>query len=272
MDDPIPLPKLLANDPARRASDPTAGGRIHSFDLDAQCAPSLPEFRGIRVYEEFLSSDEADRLLAEIETSTFKPAQSGKAKQHYGAKVNFNKRKLNTASFHGLPRYGTWIEVRARERAHADRSGSDADRRAMIDALARYETTDIFVLRYVEQDSSNLDFHRDDTFAYGDVILDLSLESDSVLSFIAPPRVEGNGQRSETTDTEPIECVRVPLPARSLAIVHGRARYKWDHAVLAYDIQGQRTSITMRTLSESLRRTEEGKRLIRVATATDAKT
>jgi alkylated DNA repair protein alkB family protein 4 len=257
MDDPLPLPDLLAAHPGDREMNSTSHDRIHTFDLARQVAPNRPDFCGIRIYPDFISPREADQLLAEIETTAFKPAQSGKLKQHYGAKINFNKKKLNASSFRGLPRYGRWIESRARERAHADRSGRPADRQAALDALSQYETSDIFVLRYLEQEASNLDFHCDDTFAYGEVILDLSLESDSLLSFIDRPHSAGNSKQ--------IECVRVPLPARSLAILYGPARFEWDHAILPYDISGRRTSITMRTLSKTLRETEEGERLLRVA-------
>jgi alkylated DNA repair protein alkB family protein 4 len=254
MDDPFPIPDLLAVAPEKRRIEATANERFHSFDLDRQCAPTRPDFRGVRVFRDFLSEHEADRLLAEIETLPFKPAQSGKLKQHHGAKVNFNKQKLNARAFRGLPGYTGWIESRARDRAFTDRSGQAEDRRAALDALARYETTDVFVLRYLEREASNLDFHRDDTFAYGEAILDLSLESDSMLTFIDGPR--------DDDDPKELECVRVPLPVRSLAIVYGVARFDWDHAVLAYDIVGRRTSITMRTLSETLRQTEEGKSVL----------
>jgi len=261
MDDPLPIPELLAVRPETRNARPTSNERIHPYDVDRQCAPTRPDFRGVRVFRDFLSESEADWLMDEIDKTPFKPAQSGKLKQHHGAKVNFNKKKLNARAFRGIPAYAGWIESRARDRTLADRSGRPGDRRAALDALARYETSDVFVLRYLEPEASNLDFHRDDTFAYGEAILDLSLESDSMLSFIDPPR--------DAEDSKQLECVRVPLPSRSLAIVYGAARFEWHHAVLAYDIVGRRTSVTMRTLSESLRQTEEGTSVLRKARRRD---
>ena len=82
-----------------------------------------------------------------------------------------------------------------------------------------------------------------------ELILDLSLESDSMLTFFRVSLSE-SGRQVE-------ECVRVPLPARSLVAIYGSARFDWEHAILAYDIVGQRTGITFRTLQEDLRNTEK---------------
>ena len=113
------------------------------------------------------------------------------------------------------------------------------------------------MLRYDARDASNLDLHRDDDFAYGEIILDLSLESDSILTFVGPGDQDGRLGGAEV--------VRVPLPARSLAILHGPARYEWEHGVLAYDIDDRRTSVTLRTLSEALFDTEAGTRIREIA-------
>ena len=130
----------------------------------------------------------------------------------------------------------------------------DRDWRSKLEeALERYRTTDVFVLRYYEDDQSNLDFHSDDVFAYGEVILNLSLESNSVLSFL---------------EHETGACVRAAIPARSLAVLFGAARYEWDHAILADDVSGRRTSITLRTLSDELRGTPDGQRVMALALAT----
>ena len=44
--------------------------------------------------------------------------------------------------------------------------------------------TTCFVQKYVPDLSSHFDFHIDDTFAYGEKILGLSLQSDSALSLL----------------------------------------------------------------------------------------
>lgn len=254
MDDPVRIPNLLSTRPRDPGPIPNSRDGFHYFDLDLQSVPSCPEFRGVHVFRDFFSADEAQRLLREVEEAPFVAAQSGKFKQHYGPKVNFNKQKINATRFRGLPDYAHRIESRLRTLAGLDRPGSPADLQALRTALEAFEATDTFVLRYLERNASNLDFHRDDTFAYGEAILDVSLESDSVLTFL------------ERQESDPLtnrgKCVRVPLPARSLAVVYGPARFAWDHAILAYDIAGRRTSITLRTLNETLRHSDAGRRIL----------
>jgi alkylated DNA repair protein alkB family protein 4 len=257
MDDPVPLPEMLRERPSNPTERAAEGRRIHHFDLESQSAPGCPTFVGVLVLRDFVSPSESDRLLREIEQTPFAPAQSGKTKQHHGARVNFNKRKVNTTGFDGLPRYVHWIDTRLRRRV-ANHAGADTPEvRALRAALEGFEPTDAFVLRYRSSDASNLDLHLDDRFAYGDVILDLSLESDCVLTFV---ETDGGGE-----DSFEGNCIRVPLPARSLAILHGPARIDWEHGILAYDVAERRTSVTLRTLSETLRETDAGRQIARIA-------
>jgi len=262
MDDIVPIPNHLENRPRLDSGSPSGAAETDSrnliaeFDPDSQSAPDCAGFRGIRVFRDFLTPAESDDLLREIEQENFVKAQSGKQKQHHGPKINFNKKKMNAKNFHGIPAYASRIEDRLRQLAAADPPRDPIDRSEFSTALDAFETTDVFVLQYHERDESNLDFHLDDTFAYGELILDLSLESDSVLTFLrnrpgAGPKVT--------------ECVRVGLPARSLAAVYGQARFDWEHAILSYDITGRRTSVTLRTLHENLLRTEDGQRVAGLA-------
>jgi alkylated DNA repair protein alkB family protein 4 len=254
MDDCVPLPEALVRRPT-----PGAPG-IFEFDPATQSAPGCPSFTGLRVIPDFLSTFQSRKLLEEVERDRFVRAQSGKLKQHYGAKVNFNKRRINTSAFLGLPRYAGALEARLQIEFAEQRVPIRADALEMRDALSAFETTDVFVLRYESDEASNLDFHIDDTFAYGEAILDVSLESDAVLTFIRD-REPGN-------DAGPSECVRVGLAAGSAALLFGSARFAWQHAILAYDIEGRRTSITLRTLGESLRGTEGGRRVLEASTRT----
>ena len=255
MDDPLPLPLLLQNKPSAYETDTkqsveTAHGTLHTFDAESQIAPSCPSFSGLRLYLDAITVNEEREILAEIEQFPFALAQSGKEKQHFGAKVNFNKRRMNAKDFHGLPRLAKWVEDRARKHIEAD---TTTDNPAMR-ALSTFKTTDYFTLRYSEKEGSNLDFHTDDRFGYGEAIIDLSLQSDSVLTFIR-----------KRPGKDSVDCVRAALPARSIAFLYGDARFKWEHALLAYDISGTRTSVTLRTLSDELRTTEAGQDVLRRA-------
>ncbi len=251
MDPPLPLPPVFASPDSEPppADFELEGGRQH--------APGRPEFRGLRVIPDFLDPGEADALLDEIEREPFVPAQSGKWKQHHGARVNFNKRRVNVSRFRGLPRWAAALETRLLSRfAELAGEGSE-DAMEVRAALDAFEASDVFVLRYHERDRSNLDFHVDDTFAYGEAIFDVSLESDSAISFYREEPCERGAPR-------PL-AVRARLPARSAALLFGAARYDWQHAILAPDVHGRRTSITLRTLAPGLRQTEDGRRVLEIA-------
>lgn len=243
---PIEPPAFLTARPVEPGRT-ACGSAVHLFDVASQSVPGLPAFSGVLLLRDFVSEAEAEALLAEIEARPFLPAQSGKQKQHFGARANFRKRRLNATHFEGLPRYGHELEARLRARL-AEHGALPA---SLADAMVRYVTTDVFVLRYLEHQCSNLDVHIDDTWAYGEVIVDLSLESDGWMTFL--DRDPQDGARGGFT------CVRVPLPARSLAVLFGPARFAWHHGIAAIDIQGRRTSITLRTLGEGLRASEAGR-------------
>lgn len=256
------------------SSDP----RIHVFDPDRQAAPTCPAFTGVRLYRDALTPQEASALLAEIEASPLIPSQSGKLKQHFGPRFNFMKRRMNAERFDGLPAWAHALEGRVRALVEAD-AGADTARddgtrdpgdstrlAACREALADYQTTDVFVLRYLEEEASNLDFHIDDLFAYGETILDVSLDSDSTLTFLGPVDADESAAGAAGRSIPPLVndpvCVRVPLPARSIAVLYGPARLLWQHALLAGDIRGARTSITLRTLGPEPRATAAGRRIL----------
>jgi alkylated DNA repair protein alkB family protein 4 len=253
MDDPLVLPDFLASAPApgTHPGDPPA--RVAEFDVESQSAPGCPGFAGVVLVPELVSEPEAAALLARIEERPFVAAQSGKWKQHYGARVNFRRRKANAERFEGLPGYAGWLESRLRERLAA-RTGPSLGRvgpPGLAEALDAFRTRDVFVLRYRAAQQSNLDLHVDDTWAYGEAILDLSLESDAAMTFLRGPVVSSDG---------PLwECVRVAIPARSMLVLFGPARFEWQHAILAYDVEGRRTSVTLRTLGPELARSETGR-------------
>jgi alkylated DNA repair protein alkB family protein 4 len=249
MDPPLERPTFLVHQPTPH----TAG--IFDFDPRTSRARGCEDFEGLIVVPGFLDLDESSALLAKIEEAPFAPAQSGKEKQHYGAKVNFNKRRINANRFTGLPKYLRRLESHARSAFLEFEGLTEIGREQRDRALASFETTDLFVLRYHESEASNLDLHVDDTFAYGEAIIDISLETDAVMTFV----------RHAAGATMGPECVRVPLEAGSAALLYGKARYEWEHGILHYDVRDRRTSLTLRTLSESLRATPDGAMVLDIA-------
>ena len=267
MDAPLDLPDWLAAAlaPASaaldarglRTAEPVAHPRVLRFEPGRQSAPGCAAFAGVRVYPGALAAAEVEALLGAIAATPFLPSQSGKQKQHFGPRFNFVRRRMNADRFAGLPAWAHALEARLRDCVARDEAGDPVDLAACRAALADYTTTDAFVLRYSERERSNLDFHVDDLHAYGEAILDVSLDSDSVLSFLGPAAAAA----------ETWVCVRVPLPARSIAVVYGAARRDWQHAILPGDVRGIRTSITLRTLSPALRATPAGQQVLERARA-----
>lgn len=270
LDAPLELPEWLAAElsSARTAGPgvgPDASRRVFDFDPAHQAAPGLPAFAGVRVYPGALSTDEVDRLLEAIDAQPFLPSQSGKQKQHFGPRFNFTRRRMNADRFEGIPAWAHPLETRLRDCVARDDRGDPADLSACRTALVPYTTTDVFVLRYFEAEHSNLDLHVDDLHAYGEAILDVSLEADSVLTFLGPAGAPARGSAQGSAAGDPVGdlvCVRVPLPARSIAVVYGAARFLWQHAILASDVRGIRTSITLRTLGTTLRTTAAGQQVL----------
>lgn len=243
----MPPPAFLARPEVPTGALPD-GGTVHLFDAARQCAPTCPIFGGLVVWPDFVSEAEAARLLEEIESRPFKPAQSGKGKQHFGPRMNFRRQRMNLRNFEGLPSFAHELERRVRARAALEEAPG------LTQALDSYVTTDTFVLRYDAAQASNLDLHVDDTFAYGELILDLSLENDGWLTFL-------DGDPQSGVDRA-FSCVRAALPARSMALLFGPARYAWFHGIRAEDTIGRRTSITLRTLGSELCSTDEGREVL----------
>lgn len=246
--DPVPTPAFLRAAHVAEGAQPD-GSRAYVFDPLRQAAPGCPDFHGLVVWPDFVTAEEAARLLDAIESRPFAPAQSGKQKQHFGPRMNFRARRMNPRGFEGLPAFARALELRVRERVAATPAGAAIP--GLREALAQYVTTDAFVLRYEAERQSNLDLHIDDAFAYGELILDLSLESDSWLTLL-------DGDPQSGVDRV-FRCVRAALPARSMALLFGPARRGWLHGIRAEDVSGRRTSITLRTLGSGLRSTDEGK-------------
>lgn len=242
---PIAEPPCLseADGVTGRARD---GSEVHRFDGGRQAAPGCPGFSGLIVWRDFVTEAEAARLLDDVESRPFEPAQSGKGKQHFGPRVNFRKRRMRVRGFEGLPGWAHALERRVRERVAREPRVPGLTR-----ALDAFVTTDAFVLRYEPARASNLDPHVDDTWAYGELILDLALEGDGCMTFL-----DGDPQAGVE---RPFVCVRAPLPARSMALLFGPARYDWWHGIRARDVRSRRTSITLRTLGSALRWTDEGR-------------
>ena len=59
------------------------------------------QFHGIELYPNFISVEEEQKVLRDLDKVPWDVSQSGRRKQNYGPKANFKKRKVKLGSFQG---------------------------------------------------------------------------------------------------------------------------------------------------------------------------
>lgn len=181
------------------------------------------------IVPEFISADEEQSIVAEIDQTPWVESQSGRRKQDYGPKANFKKRLVDIKCFSGLPPFSEIIVQRMKHIANPITGKTDL--------LADFEQVELCNLDYEPERGACIEFHKDDEWLWGKRLVTLNLLSDTYLSFTPP-----------TSDNAPI--VSVPLPRRSLVIVDNDARYVWKHAILPDHINTRRIACTIRELSD----------------------
>ena len=70
------------------------------------------DFPGILVVQDFISEDEETQLLADLDVLPWDMSQSGRRKQNFGPRANFNKRKAKVGQFAGFPQPTRFIQER----------------------------------------------------------------------------------------------------------------------------------------------------------------
>lgn len=195
---------------------------------------------GITLLLEFVSPEEEQMLLTEMEKCPWKLSQSGRLKQDYGPKANFKKRRVKMSTFDGLPAYSEFLVRRVS---------------TATSALERFRAAEMCNLKYEPTRGSCIDAHIDDLWLWGDQFVILSLQSCTILTFTNPkhPHIE----------------VHIPLPRRSLLVASGEARHVWLHAIARDHVTTQRVSLTLRNLSAEFlsggAQQEVGNRVLEVA-------
>ena len=124
-----------------------------------------------------------------------------------------------------------------------------------IELLSDFLPVEQCHLEYSPERGSSIDPHFDDSWLWGERLVTVNLESDTVLYFICDdlPNVE----------------VHVPMLQRSLVVVYGEARTRWKHAIHRSDIKHRRLAVTLRELSPEFskqgEREKEGQELLDIA-------
>jgi len=108
------------------------------------------------------------------------------------------------------------------------------------------------------QPGQGIGSHIDTPSSFGDGLISLSLSSDVVMEFTLPPSDNTSFTNGSTTSSSKLKKL-VHVPARSLLIMTGPARYQWRHGIVSRKTdtvngqvvtRGKRLSLTFRTALE----------------------
>lgn len=189
--------------------------------------------------EDFLTTQEAADLLEGIDGENWDVSQSGRRKQNYGPKCNFKRRKIAQGNFSGFPEFSLFVQNKLR----------------VVPLLENYFVIEQCSLEYDPSKGASIDPHIDDCWIWGERIVTVNVLGDSVLTML-PYKGDLNKYNLDLvppyrtpTESTPINedvIVRIPMPARSLIVLYGNARYKWEHCVLREDINDRRVCLAYR--------------------------
>lgn len=210
-------------------------------------------YDGVYIDTNFLSNNEESMLVKYIDKLPWNLSQSGRRKQNFGPKCNFKKRKLQLGDFKGFPLFSKFVQ----------------DKLQNVPVLNGFQTVEQCFLEYRPETGAAIDPHIDDCWIWGERIVTVNLLSDTVLTMTYNKLlnkynldcVEEYGLVGNTNITSHVlepnyfeheyPIVRIPLPRRSLLVLYGPARYKWEHQILREDISNRRLCIAYREFTPS---------------------
>ena len=170
--------------------------------------------------------------------------------QDYGPRVNFKRRKLKCAGFTGLPPFSQALVAKL----------------VSVPVLSDFKPVEQCHLEYTPDRGSSIDPHIDDTWLWGERLVTINLLSDTYL-LMTPLEIRGQQtnevQQTRTNEGE-LQCartsaVKIHMPRRSLLVLYGDARYKWEHSLPREAVNSRRIAITFRELTpEFLKGGEQG--------------
>lgn len=194
------------------------------------------EIHGVFVAEEFISLNEENELIELADShSPWIPSQEGRAKQDYGPRVNFLKKKVSLGEFKGFPNFAQNL-FHKMQATYPER-------------FCDFIPVEFCILEYTPERGSYIRPHYDDKWIWGDRLITVNLSSETCLRL------------SREFNTPPLEIV-VKMPRRSLVVIYGEARYEWHHSINKYDIRSRRIAMTWREFGEEILREEEHKEFI----------
>lgn len=201
---------------------------------------------GVFLVKDFISTEEEKQLVSSIDTSSpWVPSQEGRAKQDYGPKVSFLKRKVSLGNFAGFPNFANSLFHRMQIN--------------YPDLFNDFVPVEFCLLEYTPERGSYIRPHFDDKWIWGDRLITINLLSDTILRL------------TREFNIPPYE-IAINMPARSLLVLKGEARYDWHHSINRYDIRARRIAMTWREFSTEIVEEKEHHDFIEEVFSTAAKT
>ena len=178
------------------------------------------QIEGITIISDVITQDEESYLVDQIDSGTWVNSQSGRLKQDFGPKINFKKQKISTGNFEGFPLYlkDVWLRLQR-----------------SISALSDFNAVEMCHLEYDSSRGSSIEPHFDDFWVWGPRLVTLNYLSATVLTLTHP-----------TDEFLARFEIAIQMPARSLLILDGPARYEWLHQIKRSDITKRRIATTWR--------------------------
>jgi len=183
---------------------------------------------GLFLVTNFLSVKEETELLANIEKYPWKPNRTKSRRiQMYGPHHTENYKVLEHCKVSPLPAFSRALTDKLHTTTITHFPQFDLSSYNM--GVDKY--TELFVNEYLPE--NGLQFHFDHNKTYKEVIFGISLQCDSDFYF-------------KQNDEE----IKVFLPARSLYLMTGDARRKWQHGMRPFSLKGdRRVSLTYRMVN-----------------------
>jgi len=224
------------------------------------------EFPGIKIIPDFISEEEEKQLVSNLDLLPWDLSQSGRRKQNFGPRANFNKRKAKVGqNFVGFPLGTKFVQ----------------DRFSSVPLLENYRTVEQCSIEYKVESGACIEPHVDDCWIWGERIVQLNMLSPTILTCFplesncdkynlndvaTYPKViheekvvfnpfknkdekMGSFDKSEQSPFPSNSVVKIHMPPRSLLLMYGQARYGWEHAVLREDICNRRVVLAYRELT-----------------------
>jgi alkylated DNA repair protein alkB family protein 4 len=215
--------------------------------------PALP---GHFLVPDFVSPEEELELVAELDAiappwtpSAFNGAHSGK---RWGVECDLTRRVVRPARLE-MPASLERLAARMRALGHP--------------ALANFRPNEANAISYRREAGHRLDLHVDDRQLSGDVLVNLSLRGDCVMTYEPlrrKPHAKKTGSMNPTTargvEAPPprASSVRIGLPRRSLQVQSGSARFDFAHGIRRDDLgDPRRVSVTFRESKTPTSKTRE---------------